>query len=121
MSEDSGIVKHSFTFHLSEEYMAAMDGFPQKGHVEKLEITEADRLAHKRARKALKELESSEWVYADELPELLPLKREKWVPDETAEEWLARYREAKASGWQPWLSRGWRSWVVGEDGYEHAE
>lgn len=91
--------KYGHVMRFSEEIVADHDGFHQRGHIEYEPLTEEDRAAHKRAQEALAELESNPWVFRDyEDYKIEPLEpRGKFVPEETTEEWLARWRAWRAS------------------------
>ena len=94
--------KVSSTFMVSEECVALYwDSFPRKGHVEYDEITEGDKAQWAMEEAALAVLENSRWVDFYEFDYAMrPLERKRWVPDETVEEYLIRYRAAKAAGWK---------------------
>ena len=92
----------SANFVISEEVWASSQGFVRKGHIEYDEITPRDRAQWEATRLALDTLRDSEWVDLCELDYALkPLERKRWVSEETPEEYVARYREAKANGWRP--------------------
>lgn len=92
--------KEGATFSISWEQLGTFGpewaNFPRKGRVVEVPLTDEDRSAHARAEAAFTELESNPWVMhgyePDELMELRP--RNKFVPEETEEEWLTRWVEA---------------------------
>ena len=97
--------KVSANFVMSEEMWALVNGFKRKGHIEHDEITLEDRTQHEATRLALEVIRDSPWVDLYEFDYTLkPLERKRWVAEETPEEYVARYREAKANGWQPDVS-----------------
>lgn len=89
--------KIATTVMLSDTLMAYTSGFPQKGHRESVEPTEADRAQHDRAAAAVKEINENRYISItgyDYDIELLPLETERWVADETDEEYVARWVNA---------------------------
>lgn len=95
------IQKRGYRIPISEEMQAYADGFPRKGHLEPVTPTPEQVAQHARAKAALEELEVNPYIHLGRMedePTLEPLVTERWVPDETAEEWLERYRAAKAAG-----------------------
>lgn len=109
-------VSASYVIQVTEEMQAHWDGFPREGHEEHDPITDKDRKTWKKTKKAIQTLEESEWIFADLDVSLKPLERKRWVYDETVDEWLTRYREARANGWKPENAfYSWRSWTVGSE------
>ena len=101
VTPNTPVQKRGFRFHVGEEMQAHLDGFPRKGHLEPVTPTPEQIAQHARAKAALKELESNPYISLGRMedePTLEPLKTERWVADETTEEWLERYRAAKAAG-----------------------
>lgn len=95
------IQKRGYRIPISEEMQAYADGFPRKGHLEPVTPTPEQVAQHARAKAALEELEVNPYISLGRMedePTLEPLETERWVPDETTEEWLERYRAAKAAG-----------------------
>lgn len=91
------VEKRGYTFKVSEfETLVHFADFPKLGRLEEIPLTDDDRKAHSRAKKALKELENNPWVYHGYEPdELRPLEPgHRFIPAETDEEWLARWKEA---------------------------
>lgn len=96
------------TLYVSDEWELLMSGFERKGYLVETPLTKEDRLARKRARAALKELERNPWVEADyeggySLRKLEP--RREFIPEETPEEHMARWKAAgcprndRKAGW----------------------
>lgn len=81
-----------------KEWLLLNSGFPQRGYWEEIRLTEEDRKAHKRAKKALKELETNPWVSWPRMEDDIrvdPLTPKKtFHAEETTEEWMARWEEA---------------------------
>lgn len=87
--------KVSFGIDLSAEIVAVAQGFEQHGHMEPVEVPDADRREYERAVAVLRELESNRFIhYGYDGPELVGLETEQWVADETHEEWMRRFHEA---------------------------
>lgn len=89
--------KNAVAIRLSEEMVAHLEGFQQRGRIETVPLTEEDAAAHQRAVQALAELESNPWASRDydgwQIEPLEPQAR--FFPEETTEEWLARWRASK--------------------------
>lgn len=95
---------------LTEEQVAMHDGFMRRGRMEDIPITAKDREQYERAKQVMYELEENPFITIYEGDIVLePLQKRKWVPEETVEEWLERYRTAKVNGWVPeqFLPRPW--------------
>ncbi|MDL5351179.1 hypothetical protein [Microbacterium sp. zg-YB36] len=95
------VQKRGYRVSVSEEMLAMMSGFPRKGHYEPVTPTPEQVAQHARAKAVLEELEVNPYLYVGRMEEditLEPLETERWVPDETTEEWLERYRAARAAG-----------------------
>lgn len=89
------IQKRGFTQSWSEEFMAAHEGFERKGHYIEKPITDAQRLQHYCARVAVTEVEENPYIEITDDGEVILLDLEperEFVPEETPEEWLARWR-----------------------------
>ena len=74
------------------------EGFEQRGHYEPVTPTPEQVAAHKRALEIVAELQTNPYILLgmrDEDPTVDDLVTERWVPDETDEEWLTRWRESK--------------------------
>lgn len=95
------IHKRGYRIAVTEEEMLAahFSGFEQKGHYEPVTPTPEQVAQHARAKAALEELESNPYISHgfDDDPQLLPLKTERWVADETTEEYLERWRKERAT------------------------
>lgn len=89
--------KNAVTMRLSEEMIATIEGFEHRGRYETIPLTDEDRAAHKRAKDALAELDSNPWVSRDYDGYMLEPLRERldFIPEETTEEWIARWRASK--------------------------
>lgn len=94
--------KVSTSFVVTEEFLAMMDGFSRKGHTVIDEVTPEDVAQWQAEQNALLVLQNAKWIDVYEFDyHMRPLERSHWVPEETVEEWLARYRQAKKDGWKP--------------------
>ena len=75
-------------------------GFHRRGHYEPLTPTPEQVAQHARASELIAELEANPYVciggYDSEFS-VEPLQTERWVADETHEEWMARWREHRAT------------------------
>lgn len=94
------IVKHPITYRVSEEMAAVSLGFSRLGHYEPVEVTDEQKAAHARALELVEEVEDNPYVHLDGYDADLrvdDLVTERWVPDETDEEWLRRFREWRAA------------------------
>lgn len=88
-------MKHGHTMSASEEMLLSMSGFEQKGHVDTIPLTDEDRAAHARAVAAVEELDRNPWISGEGDIQVQPLKpRTVFVPEETDEEHLERWRAA---------------------------
>lgn len=100
------VEKHGFPMRLSVEQVTSplADGFFRKGHYEPVTPTPEQIALHARAVEAVKEMGENPYVYIGGYDwdfDVKPLETERWVHDETEEEWLARYEAAKAAGELP--------------------
>ena len=89
------IKKYGYRLPVNLEVLALADpGAPeQKGHYEPVTPTEEQIAQHARAKAALEEIEENpyiEWPRMDDDIEVRPLETERWVPDETHEEYMER-------------------------------
>lgn len=87
--------KNEFTFRVSEDMMLMSSGFPRKGHIEEIPLTDEDRAAHARAVLAYEEVMSNPWInlsgYDYEF-DVRPLEPgTTFVAEETDEEHMARW------------------------------
>lgn len=91
------VFKMGANIPLSAEMCALGEGFQQRGRVEVVPLTDEDRAAHKRAVEAMAELERNPWAFNGyDGYEIEPLEtRTRFIPEETTEEWLARWRASK--------------------------
>lgn len=103
MSEDEisfPISRNTVTMRVSEEWVAMEHGFSQLGHHEPVTPTAEQIAQHARAVELVAEIESNPYVrlggYDYEL-DVEPLTTERWVADETHEEWMTRWREHRAT------------------------
>lgn len=96
MTEFTMIDKRGFKMDFGKEWLLLNSGFPQKGYWEEIPLTGEDRKSYKRAKKALKELETNPWVmHGHEPDDLWPLTPKKtFHAEETTEEWMSRWEEA---------------------------
>lgn len=89
------IEKRGFKFDMGEDFFLVNSGFPMKGHTVEIPLTEEDREAHARAKAAIDEVNSNDWVALDGYDYELYLRtlepRTEFVPEETLEEWKARW------------------------------
>lgn len=94
--DEPAVTKRAYTTFISEEFLAAVSGFPQKGTFEEIPLTPEDHAAHARAKAALEEIDTNPWVFHDyEGPVLRELRPEtRFHPEETVDEWIARWRAA---------------------------
>jgi hypothetical protein len=91
------VEKRGIVIHLSDEYLVTMSGFPRKGTYVEHPVTADQRAAYKRAKRALKELESNPYAHHEYeggyyLEKPTPTREYTW--EETVEEWIARWVEA---------------------------
>lgn len=87
--------KNSITMLVSEEQAAMRYGFNQRGHYEPVTPAPEQIAQHARAVEIIKEFETNPYLWAgyDGEVDVQPLGTQRWVPDETHEEWMARWRE----------------------------
>lgn len=93
--------KIGHTAFISEEEMAMRHGFHRRGHAEHVTPTKEQIAQHARAVSVMAEVEANPYIrlggYDYEF-DVIPLTTERWVYDETSEEWMARWREHRAQG-----------------------
>jgi len=90
----SKVRKVATVMQVSDTYMAHTSGFERKGHYEPVEPTDEEVKAHARAAEAIRELNENPYIQIsgyDYDIELRPLETRRWVPDETDEEFTARW------------------------------
>lgn len=89
--------KIGFVMRLSETEVAMADGFEQKGHLEHQEWSPETRQAVKEAHEIIKALEANPHINydLDGMPYVEEPVKNVWVPEETHEEWLQRWRETR--------------------------
>lgn len=94
---DRDVYKNSVVVRLSEEMVAHLEGFKQRGRYETVPLTDEDIAAHARAVNAISELESNRWASRGyDGWDIEPLEPQMaFIPEETTEEWLARWRASK--------------------------
>ncbi len=91
------VEKRGIVMPLSDEYLVATSGFERKGTYVEHPVTADQRAAYKRAKRALKELESNPYAHHEYeggyyLEKPTPTREYTW--DETVEEWIARWKQA---------------------------
>lgn len=104
--------KVSANFIISEAQIAMEYGFRRLGHMEPVTPTPEQVAAHARAEELLREVEENPYIYVDGYDGGLviePLQTERWVFDETDDEWMTRWREHRAA--HPDEEPPQRSWI----------
>ena len=94
------IQRNSVVIRVSEQEMAMHYRFRQLGHMESVTPTPEQVAQHARAVELLRELDENPYVYVggfDYDMSVEPLETERWVPDETEEQWMTRWREHRAA------------------------
>jgi hypothetical protein len=91
------VEKRGIVMPLSDEYLVTMSGFERKGTYVEHPVTTDQRAAYKRAKRALKELESNPYAHHDyeggyHLEKPTPTREYTW--DESVGEWIARWKDA---------------------------
>jgi hypothetical protein len=97
MTEPFKIKKYGMNLTVSDEFLLYSSGFEQKGHWVEIPLTDQDRAAHARAEAAVAEIENNPWIQFgyDSDFSVEPLKpKVEFVPEETKEEWMTRWKEA---------------------------
>lgn len=92
--------RNSVTVRISEQEMAMRYGFRQLGHMEPVAPTLDQIHQHTRAVFLRAEIQTNPYLYIDGYDSdvsVLPLETERWVADETDEQWMARWREHRAT------------------------
>ena len=97
-SDDAAISinKIASVMPISEEGLAWESGFSRRGHTERVEPTPEQVNAHQRAVELIAEAEANPYVRISGYDVdfgVEPLETERWVHDETEEQWLQRFRE----------------------------
>lgn len=89
--------KQTATIHLTDMHLAAVEGFERLGHYEEIIPDDDASAKHKRAQELLGELLANEYFeWGDEDFWIKPIETQRWVFDETFEEWLQRWRDSKS-------------------------
>lgn len=87
--------KYAAVIPVSEDQLLASSHFPMKGHTEEVPLTDEDRAAHARAVAAHEEVMSNDWIELSGYEYdfyVRPLKPHTiFVPEETADEYMARW------------------------------
>lgn len=92
--------RNGVIIRVSEQEMAMRYGFRQLGHMEPVTPTPEQVAQHARAEELLRELDKNPYVYIggyDTDISVEPLTTERWVADETDDEWMTRWREHRAA------------------------
>lgn len=92
--------KQGAVHKVSEESVALMHGFHQLGHLEPVTPSPEQVAQHARAVEIAAEVEANPYLFIDGHDGYLkvePLVTERWVADETHEEWMERWRQHRAA------------------------
>jgi hypothetical protein len=96
------IHRNTVTFRITEEMAAQMAGFHRRGHLEPVTPSAEQVAQHTRAAELIREVENNPFVdITHDGLTLCELETERWVVDETAEEYVARWREARDTWVRP--------------------
>lgn len=112
MADEIAFHSNSVVISVSEQEMAMRYGFRQLYHMEPVTPTPEQVAAHARAEELLREVEENPYIFVDGYDGdlvLEPLQTERWVFDETDEEWMTSWREHRAA--YPDEEPPQRSWI----------
>lgn len=110
--QELDVYRNSVVMRVSEQEMAMHYGFRQLGHREPVTPTPEQVAQHARAVELLREIDENPYVYVggyDMDISVEPLEAERWVADETDDEWITRWREHRAA--HPDEEPRQRSWI----------
>ncbi|KTS90658.1 hypothetical protein NS183_07670 [Microbacterium testaceum] len=92
-------IRLAVTLPVSEEMLAEREGFSRRGHLEPVTPDPEQIALHRRAEELVAEIESNPYVdisgYDWEL-NVAPLPTDRWVWDESHEEYMERWRAARS-------------------------
>lgn len=106
------MARNSVAIRVSEQEMAMHYRFRQLGHMEPVTPTPEQVAQHARAVELLREIDENPYIWLgsrDDDPYVEELTTERWVADETDEQWMARWREHRAA--HPDEEPPQRSWI----------
>lgn len=109
------IYKNAVAVRISEDEMAFRYRFARRGHIEQVTPAPEDIAKHQRAKELLAELEQNPYISLDGYDadlRVTELETQRWVPDETREQWLARFREWRAANPEAPEPDPWQSMVA---------